>query len=273
MSVISKIKDIAHKVSEDYIFLNKDMNESLSKVVQDGEIENLEILKRVCEHANQNVYLSLFNDPEVDNSDINFDVADFNKVSSEVKKSEEAMSDYDKSPENFRSGMMDIVFEKEQGKPNEGEKLAEMDMVVQYRCAMNNLLNSIGMMKSAEEKVAENSIYEMSSDAKRLIANGESIGDIAKIASRHIKENIGTDPIKVASCYNQIHNELKRKSFKVKTGFTKISSNTINKNSVILKPVERFSMATTKIAALTEMQDNIKSRLNAFDKVIKSEIN
>jgi len=266
--IIKTIKDLAHKVSEDYLLFEKDMNESLITLVQNGSIENLEILKRICEQANQNVYLALFYDKDVDNSNIIFDIADYNKISSDAQISEEAMKDYNTPPENYRSMLEIAVIPNVTKEKSDNEKLGELNEVVEYRQSLNNLLNQIGMMKTSEINIAEDAFNKMSNDAKRLIANGESLGDIAKIASRHIKENIGGDVIKIAECYDLIHKNLSGK-FHVKTGFTKISSHTINKKSKILEPVERFSMAMTKISGFAEMENNIKKVISVFNKTIK----
>jgi len=268
--IIDTIKDLAHRVSEDYLILGKDMNSSLISLVQDGSIENLEILKRVCEHANQNVYLALFHDPEVDNSNIVFDIAEFNNISSNAKKSEEAMKDYNTPPDDYRSTLEIAVMPVDKGEKSENEKLGELNEVVEFRQTVRNLLNRVGIMKSAEVKSAEESLNKMASDAKTLVANGESLGDISKLAARHVKENIGGDALKIAKCYDIIHKDLVDSNFMVKTGFTKISSQTINKNSVILKPVEKFSMSMIKISGFTEMEENIKKYLVVFDSTVNS---
>lgn len=267
--VIDTIKNLAHKVSEDYLILGKDMNESLISLVQDGSIENLEILKRICEHANQNVYLSLFHDPEVDNSNITFEVAEFNDISSNAKKSEEAMKDYNTPPDDYRSTFEIAVIPEDKGEKSESEKLGELNEVVEYRQTLSNLLNRVEIMKTAESNLAEDALNRMANDAKTMVANGESLGDICKIAARHVKENIGGNAMKIAECYDIIHKDLMNSNFIVKTGFTKISSQRINKKSSILKPVEEFSMCMTKISGLSEMEDGLKKRLCAFDKVIK----
>ncbi len=267
--IIKKIKNLAHKVSEDYLLLNTDMNGALISLVQDGSIKNLEILKRICEQANQNVYLALFHDPEIDNSNIVFDIAEFDQISSNAKNSEEAMKDYSTPPEDYRTALeISISSNINDALDEDGEKLAALNEVVECRQSIRNLLNRVEIMKTAEMRVAEESLNKMASDAKTLVANGESLGDIAKIASRHVKENIGADAVKIAECYDIIHKDLVNSNFNVKIGFTKISSYTINKKSRILKPVEEFSMAMTKISGLNEMEGNIKKRLEVFDKTI-----
>lgn len=267
--IIKIIKDTAHKVSEDYLLLGRDMNEGLIVLVQDGEIENLEILKRICEQANQNVYLALFHNPETDKSNITFDIADFDEISVDAKESEEAMKDYNTPPEDFRSAFEIAIMPKaESSEKGEGEKLGELNEVVEYRQVLRNLLNRVEIMKTAEAKTAEQAVNEMAYDAKMLVSNGESLGDISKIAVRHTKENLGGDAMKVAECYDIIHKDLVESNFNVKTGFTKISSQQISVTSRILKPVEKFSTSMIKISGFNEMEVNIKKFLSVFDNTI-----
>jgi hypothetical protein len=270
--VTESIKDLSRKVSEDYLLLGNSMNGSLIKLANDNEIENSEILKRVCEQCNQNVYLSLFYNPETDKSNIVFDIADFDEISKNIKESEKAMSDYDAPPKDFRSNLEVAVMSSKSPESNETEKLSELNLVVEYRQSLNNLLNKVGIMKTAEISMAENSLNEMAHDTKLMVAKGESIGDICKIASRHIKENVGGEFEKVAVCYDIIKKDLLESNFRVKTGFTKISSQSINKESDMLKPVESFSMSLAKIAGFKEMEDGIKLQIKAFDANIKKVI-
>ena len=267
--LIQKIKDSAHRVSEDYLLMNKNMNESLEELIKEGSVENEEILKRICEHSNQNVYLSLYNDPDVDSSNITFEVADFSKVAHILKESEQAMNDYNTPPEDFRKGLDVIIMDISNNSTSGNEKLAELNEVVQYRDTINAFISKIEMMKTAEVNNAEQAFNEMANDAKVMVANGSSLGDISKIASRFIKENIGGDFMKIAQCYNIINEELVKSNFSVSTTFTKLSSQRVNPASRMLIPVKEFSDSITKIAGLEEMEINARERLAVFNKTIK----
>jgi len=266
--LISIIKELAHEVSEKYLIAGADMNDQLIDLYQKGEIENEEVLKRVCEQANQIVYLALFNNPEVDNSNIKFDMADSAKVLDESKENEEAMINYAIPPEDYRSTMFDLVISTDREK-TAGEKLAELNDIVEKRNTIKNFLTKVEIMKTAEEHIAENSFEKMAHDAKMLVTQGESIGDISKIATRHVKEDMEGDFMKVAKSYNMIHKNLRDSGFHVKTGFTKLSSRTINSRSEMLEPVREFAFSLAKIAGLAEMHETITKRLSVFDKVIK----
>lgn len=268
--LIETIKDLAHEVSEEYTLMNKSMNDSLLALVNDGSIENDEILKRICEQANQNVYLALLNDPDVDNSNILFDVADFNNILENSKEGETAMKDYNTPPDDFRSEFEIAVSGPMEKKASALNTMKELGAVVEYRQSFRNLRNSIEIIKNAELKSAEESFDKMLCDTRDMVAHGESIGDIAKIATRFVKDEIEGDFMKVAECYDTFHQEMIKSGFNVKTGFTKISSQRINNKSDMLVPVREFSMSLAKIAGAQSMIDGIDKSILKMDALIKT---
>jgi len=268
--IVDKIKNLAHKVSEDYLLLNSDMNDALLDLYEDNEIENEEILKRICEHANQNVYLGLFNQQDIDKSNIVFNKANYEIIYGKIKESEEAMKDYNTPPKDFRSELETAVLGDVIKTASSNSHLKDLNMIVEQRQVLRNFCNQLGIIKTASVNDAEEAISDIANDTKVMISNGDSIGDIAKIATRHVKENMGGDAIKIAECYDYIHKELVNSNFNVKTGFTKLSSQRINTKSHILKPVETFATSIAKIAGLDEMIENVSSIISAFDKTINS---
>jgi hypothetical protein len=283
--IIQTIKDIAHRVSEDYIFTKKSMNNSLVESYINGEIENEEVLKRICEHANQNVYLSLFNDGSTNKANITFDIANFNTILPIIRESESAMNELNNSPSDFRSTISPALTSKksmfgDEGEENEQtaeiqsavEKTSELNLVVEYRNTLKNFVDKVACLKGIEEKNAEAAFNKMAEDAKVLVAKDDSIGDISKIATRYVKE-LGVDNfMKVAEAYDSIHKNLIAGNYHVKTEFTKLSSMKINCNAEILKPVKEFAMSISKVAGFDEMHKNASKILASFDSVVKNEL-
>ena len=270
---VNTIKDIALKVAENYILTGQDMNDALVDSFNAGEIENKEILKRICELANQNVYLALYNDPNTDKSNIRFDIADYSKLKPEIQKSESAMETYKTAPNDFRSLLSVITNSStdEIKQPKTSIKLAEINKVAKLRDVLKAFISDVESLGYHEMKEAEDAFEKMSHHAKLMIANGESLGDIAKIAARHIQEQ-GMDATKIAMAYEAIHNILVESGFKVKTDFTKLSSYKINKKSEMLPPIDQFNMAIEKVAGITEMHSNLSKTLNVFNKVLMEEL-
>lgn len=273
MEMIDNIKNIAHKASEDYLISGADMNDIILNSYHAGEVENLEILKRICELANQNVYLSLYHNEDTDKSNISFVLADFNNLKTEILKSEKAMKSYTTPPSDFRS-LLTLIVGKEAGNiqqaPNNVEKLAEFQKVGNYKNAFEAFISDVESLRYNEIQNAEKAFLKIAHDTKIMVSNGESIGDIAKISSRFVKE-VGLDPIKVAAAYDIIHKDLVKDGFTVNIGFTKVSSYRINKNADMLQPVNEFIMSLEKIAATTEMLHNLTNSLSVFNKVLKEE--
>jgi len=274
MNLVDSIKNIAHKASENYLLTGDDMNDTILSSYYEGDVDNLEVLKRICELANQNVYLSLYQNEETDKSNISFDLANFNKLKDEILKSEKAMENYATPPSDFRS-LLTLIVGNDVGNieqaPDAGEKLAEFQKLGNYRNAFEAFISDIESLRYNEVQSAEKAFLKMAHDAKLMISNGESIGDIAKIASRYVKD-MGLDPMKIAAAYDVIHKDLIGDGFTVKTGFTKVSSLRINKNAEMLKPVDQLIMSLEKIAATTEMLQNVNKTVAAFNKVISEEL-
>jgi len=267
-NIVQSIKDLAQKACEDYLLFGNNLNDSILLFYHNGEIDNDEILKRICEQANQNVYLGLFNDEECDNSNIKFPIADSVQIKEQIQKSEQAMKDYQTPPDNFKLSLDKVSHPTEiKIKESEHIKLAELNELVEQRATFKNFHRSLENVKNAEINAAEKSFNKMAHDATLMVANGESIGDIAKIAMRYIKEQ-GSDIKKIASAYDIIHKELINSGFHVKTEFTKTSSMKVNVNSNMLKPVLDFTLSIEKVAAIKDMCDNISKTLDLFDKVI-----
>jgi hypothetical protein len=265
--IIQSIKELAHKASEDYLLFGKSMNETLISAMNNGEIENPEILKRICEQANQNVYLSLFHSPNANRSNITFELADFNKIMTSSRESEQAMKDYKAPPKDFRSDLEMIIEPIFDQAKEQSEKTAELREMVGYRQKLKNFLSSVEMMKTSEMLAAERFANDIARDAKVLVARGETFGDIAKIAARHVKEQVGGDFMKVAELYDMIGTSLKD-DFHINNVFTKLSSQRINERAEFLIPVRGFSESIAKIAGLSEMEESLKKRIASCDKVV-----
>lgn len=275
MELNDQIKNTAHDIAENYLLTQSNMNDALLELYQGGEIENLAILKRICELANQNVYLSLYQDEDTDKSNLKFDIVDFDKLKTEVKKGENAMDKYRTPPKDFRSLLTIVVGAEPEKVPalsNDGEKLAELQNVSRYGNAIAAFVSDIESLRCHELQNVEKAFEKMSHDTKLMVSNGESLGDIAKMAGRYVKD-VGFDYMKVAAAYEVINNTLKDSGFNVKTEFTKISSFKINNNADMFKPVSSFITSIEKVAALNDMLENLGNTLSAFKKVITEAVN
>lgn len=277
--IIQHIKEIAHKVSEDYLLLGKDMNGELVKLYENGEIENEEVLKRICEFANQNVYLGLFNDPHINKANITFKIADFNFILPIIKESEKAMNTLNAPPADYRKDLSSMINTERENFDEDNDatevpnlkKFADINTAIYYRNVLKDFFDKIAMMECNEEKIAEDSFNKIVHDARILVAKGDSLGDLSKIAARSIQEK-GGNFIKIAQVYDFIYKDLIENNFDVNTEFTKISSLHIKHDSEILKPVHAFSEAVEKIAALNEMKSNITKTLDVFNHTIKEAV-
>jgi len=271
--MIEAIKNTAYDIAEDYLLTNTDMNDALLELYRNGDIENLSVLKRICETANQNVYLSLYQNEDTDKTNIKFDLADYDSLKKEIKKGENDMERYQTPPTDFRQLLTLAVGtapEDIPSLPEGGEKRAELQKVSRYKDTFEAFVSDVESLYHHEMMNTERSFQQMEKEAKIMVANGESLGDIAKIASRHVRDQ-GFDFMKVAAAYNVIQKNLEQNNFKIKTGFTKMSSLRINANAPTLKPVDEFIQSIEKAAALNEMLTNLGNTLSAIKNFVIKE--
>ncbi len=263
--LIQNIKEMSHKAAEDYLLFKKNPNDTITEMCVSGQIENNEILKRVCEHANQNIYLGLFNDSDIDKSNIAFPYADFDTLKTTVQQSEQAMKIYNSPPEEKPV----ISIELKTAEKKASDVATDDYVLLGYRDTLIKFAQRIEALQQSEIQSAEASFDKMAHDTKLMIFNGESIGDIAKLATRNVQDH-GLDGIKIASAYNEICSDLVQSGFHVKTEFTKLSSCKINNESEMLLPSMQYAMAIEKAAAFKDVLDGAKRAIIRLNKVLMS---
>jgi len=269
--LVQKIKTMASGVAVSFLTANEDMNHSIIDLWNAGEIENEEILKRVCELANSNVYLALFNDPAVNKGNIQFKLADYQSIHEQIQQSEDSMNEFKTPPEDFKSLLeqsieTDIPQEKT-ASDNEYDHIDAVHQLNDLLGRVRSFASTVGMLKTSELKTVENTFNKIAHETKLMVAKGDSLGDIAKIAARSVGE-IGGDMMKVAKIYDVIQKDLVENGFNVRTEFTKLSSLKVNPRSKVLQPVHELVMSIEKAAAFAEMEENAKAVEKEFSSML-----
>ena len=260
------IKNASLKASEGYLLLNRNMDD----IILDEAVQNSlndEIVKRICEQSNQNVYLSLFHDGNTDKSNITFDIANFDKIVNQLRKSENDMKDYNTSPNSFKSDLGPMFFSGGNTVNSdldlENEKLSHLNSVEFESAKYTKLLSRLETMKVAEMNSATDSFNEVFHQSKKLTHDGESIADMAKIAMRSMQGE-DLEIMKIAKVYDLISNELKNNGYAVNEEITKTSSLTVNKDSDTLKPIKSYMLSLSKIAGISDMIVGVKVRIEEY---------
>jgi hypothetical protein len=264
------IKEVAHNVSEGYLIHQSNMNDTILLHAIHNKL-NEEIVKRICELSNQNVYLSLFNNSNINKANIQFEMADSNQILNKLKKSEQEMKEYKIIPKGFKTQLGADKAKQEALKDNvdfQTKKLASLDELQYGREKYAHLLNSMETLKVASEADTHDAFRRMFNDSKYLVAQGDSLADMAKVAMRNVKKN-DFDMIKVAKAYDLISTELKNNGYTVNEELTKLSALAINEKSKLLQPSMDYSLGISKIAAFTEVCNNLKSVISSYDKEIE----
>lgn len=264
--MVDKIRDIAYSVVEAYTKNKTPLNDAILHV--SDTIDNDEVLKRICELVNQNVYLSLFHTPGIDRSNISFDLADFAALQKEINKRKLAMNDYASAPEDHKRTLTITVVPVEA--PSTVDKTAAINdkyRLMAERDCLKKLANMLGMIKTSEIKSVEQHYNKILQDSLSIVHQGESLGDMAKLASRNIAEH-GMDPTKVMEIYSDIANLISNEGYHVNTEFTKTSSQKINPRSELLQPSKEIALSIEKVASINEMLSKVNRFIEAYGKLI-----
>lgn len=269
---INDIKTIASKISENYLKNGANMNDAVLAVSVEKKI-NEEMIKALCAIINQNTYLSIFHADKEKRGNILFDLAKAEEVIKKIKELDMTNEDYLTAPTDFRlTDQYDEPMEQVEDEEKEisfDEQLKLIDKKLRISDRLNNLVSAINSMEFQENQDAERNILKVSSYCKGLVANGESFGDMAKLALRYTKDN-GLSMEKTAKLYSTIGQYLSNKGFKVPMELTKISSLEINKDFEAFKPLEEYHLNLLKVAGLKEMKDNIE-KVSKYMKVKRTQ--
>jgi hypothetical protein len=264
--MIDNLKQLAGQASESYLLRNKSMNDTIYEMANREKL-NDEMVKRVCEYANANTYLTIFNTDREKRGNITFELADSSKIISKLKELHMAEDDYLKTPERFSPVDEEeedeelTPTEEEKAEPTIDQKIQDLNRRLQINDRLSRLLSSIKTMAGQEIGSAENSIFKISSYCRDLTWNGESFADMAKLGMRFSQDK-GYDIQKTAKLYDEIYSDLKNRGFKVNNELTKISSMDLNKTAEVFKPLEEYHESIRKIAGFVDMQKNIENVLD-----------
>ena len=263
--MVYKIRDIAYAVVEAYTKNKTPLNDAILQV--SDTIDNDEVLKRVCELVNQNVYLFLFHTPGIDRSCISFDVADFTALQKEINKRKLAMNDYASAPDDHKKTLTITVVPVENTTVDKTAAIHDKYRLIAERDCLKKLANMLGMIKTSEIKSVEQHYNKILQDSLTIVHQGESLGDMAKLASRNIVE-YGMNPTKIMEVYNDVAKMISDDGYHVNTEFTKISSQKINSRSEILQPSKEIALSIEKVASINEMLSKVNRFIEAYGTII-----
>lgn len=269
-----RIKTCAYEVASQYLNGGSDMNEALHDKYVNGDIENKEILKRICEAANNTVYLSLFKDPKQDRSNISFPLADSQKIIKQADQENASMVadgvivDYILAPEKRASstaqpdGMSKIARKKEY---NEFEKLAIKRKIQSGVDSITNLISGLEIIKTASNRRFSDLVDQLSRTGLSLMSAGESFGDMSKIAVRSVGPNHGeSGMVKMAKICDHVRKGIESRGFKLSTELTKTSSAVIDQDSELSQLANMAILEVEKIAACDNMITGLKEVAKSY---------
>lgn len=256
----SMISDKAYKVASKYIVNDTPMNETLKELFLAGDILNQEVLQRICEEANKHVYLHIFKNTD-DRSNINFPLADKEKIMSEIGNNINDIRDFQAPPRKYNTSSEKIAsVEKKVTREDMLKVASELEYTKKN---IDNFLNHIHYEKTASDLRAQNYISKLSSMIHSDIGYGESVPDMAKVASHAAYRYTGNKDfsIKIAEFVSEYANEMDEKGHKVDFETEKIASDniTINSDSEFVQSIRDLSDEMCKIAGYQAIEDHYNS--------------
>jgi len=266
---VDVINKIAYEASQAFLMNKSDLT-TFIKTAAVAQDLNAEEVKRVCEKANQNTYLGLFHDPNTDRANIQFKLADFDEISGAIALEDIAMTDYDATPQDYR-----LVGEKlasAELEPTaadvEKERHEIMQKVAMYRDRLVLLRQSMETIKTAGYRDSESAVGRIHDVCRSMVVNGESMGDITKIACRNVMA-VGYGHEKTAAAFAEVAQTISDEGLVVKTEFTKISSTpAINTRHPVNVAAVEFAAEVEKTAAAEEFIANVDRHIARLDKIL-----
>jgi len=243
------IDKIAYAVSSLFINGKINLNDSIRLSFQQGLIENQEVLKRVCEEANKQVYLALFHGSE-DKSNINFDLASPEKVMSTPNST----LDYQKAPANFNASVVPVATEMSKVASDDEYRVAVSGMADQAR----RFAYYTNSEKLASYQRAEKLMDKVASLAESMaIVDHDSAFDICKIASDVFMEETGS-PVVSLGIVSHISEHLEKKAsegHKIETMATKLASSyQLNDNDPFVTGLRKLAQEIILTSAFNDIE-------------------
>ena len=265
---LEDLKKCAGSVSTAYLLRGQNMTEAISKLAKSENLNDEEI-RRICEIANQNTYLHLFQDKEK-RGDINFDTAKSEDIIKLVEEHKVDETDYTRAPEDFRKHANlipshteddETVFTPKTTKEKTPSQMAdEAVMMAKLQGKLGLLHNSVKTMKYDEAAAVEDAVDKIASFCVTACSRGDGFADIAKLAMRYSSEH-GGDIAANAEMLTKVADFLDRKGVRVEKELTKVSSMNINPEFELYRYVDQFNDAMLKSAGLNDLDLGMEAAL------------
>lgn len=261
MAIRDDIAKYAYAAADKFIRHKVAMNDTIYDQASKNSL-NSEVIKRVCEEANKNVYLALFKSEGTDKTKIEFPRAEDNVVMSKIQSADSDVADYILPPgvkTPVDSPASDNVIEHNKGIVGSRDALASTLNKVQL------MLNSVKTMLQ-QEKVASEKSYQILYGSMKKLAHNETFGDICKLAMRYsnyadLDTKASTEILKYAESHLS-------KELKLDYTTTKIADGTIDPNFQLFKEFENCVHGIEKVAGLTEFVNNFSRGASTVESVV-----
>lgn len=254
----------ANKVTEEYLKKGVDPNTTIVSLISTGDIENEEILARICEKANQNIYLSIFKNTK-DRSKIIFPTANKEDFA-EFFKGEESV--YNNTPKDYKEGFDTKLASKA---PSEFDKINQVNEIVSFRNKLAHFAKKIEGMCNDELVAQERYAKDFEKVANDIVMTGQSILDYSKLAGVVIESKTDLSPKPFHEKVASIVEDYQNRGITLKDNFTKLANSVPDPDSSLYKSPVKYVESMAKTAALADIGMAVLERVELLDLVLENE--
>jgi len=264
-NIIQIINNLAAKIANEYIDNGISPEITITSLIADSKIDNEEILSRICEKANQNIYISIFNSTE-SRGDIKFPLSKKEDFIHYFKKVDPV---YSTTPKDYK----EYCFTIKTASPKKTiyDKLDAINDVINMRNKLAHFVKKVESMCYDENNIQQKCVQEFEKIANELIQSNQSIVDYAKLSDKVIENTTDLNPFLFNEKIASIADSISKRSISVNTKLTKLAFLTPNPNNEIYKTPVKYINSLAKVAALSEIGLAVLNRINILDLVLNNE--
>lgn len=252
MTLRDQIAKYAYEAADKYVRHKTPLNDTVFAIALRDNL-NSEMIKRICEESNKNVYLAIFKSEGADKTKIEFPRAEDNVIMEKIQTENADAADYILPP-----GPVTPVVSANSDVPARDLGLTNSrDAITIQLNKIENMLSSVKNMMSQEKKASEIAYQKLYGSIKKLASDGDSFGDICKLAMRYASHS-GID-MKGSSEVLKFAESHLSKEMVLDYTLTKTADGTLNPDFQLFKEFEACVRGIEKVAGWTELHKNMEA--------------
>jgi hypothetical protein len=262
MAIRDDIAKYAYDAADKFIRHKIAMNDTIHEQATKNSL-NSEVVKRVCEEANKNVYLAMFKSDGVDKTKIEFPRAEDSTILSKIQADNSDVADYILPPGKPVTPVLSPASDEMPAR--ELSSAGTRDALYETMNKIKNMLSSVQTMMSQEKKASEQNYQKLYGSLKKL-AHHESYGDICKLAMRfsayaELDSKASSEILKYAGDHLG-------KEVALRFDITKTADGTLDPAFPLFQEFEACVHSIEKVAGWTELEANLSRGASTVESIV-----